>query len=294
MEFADQLAQFIFAGLKSGAIYALMALGFTIVYASTGVINFAQGEFFMLGGMFTVFALRTLGVPLLVSGLAAVLATALVGMVFEYTAIRPRKDGQVLALIIITVGGSMLIKSLARHAFGPDELPVPPFTSGPSVSVLGAFVERQAFWMWALTALAVVLLTVLYRRTKFGLAMRATAVNRDAARLMGIDTSRVVLASFGLAGALGALAGLAVAPLTQTAYDVGASVGVKGFAAAILGGLGSPLAAVVGGLALGVVESLSVAALSSEFKDATALILLLLVLFLRPEGLLRRSGREKV
>ena len=294
MGFAEQLSQFVFAGLKSGAIYALLALGFTIVYAATGVINFAQGEFFMLGGMLAVWVLDALGVPLLLAAVASVVLTALAGVVFEFLAIRPRKDADPLALIIITVGGSMLIKSLARHAFGPDELPLPVFTEGGSLHVLGALVERQAVWLWLLTALAVAGLTLLYSRTRFGLAMRACAVDREAAKLMGIDTRRVVMVTFALAGALGAVAGVAVAPLTQTAYDVGAAVGLKGFAAAILGGLGSPLAAVVGGLLLGLAESLSVAALSSEFKDAVAILLLLGVLFFRPEGLFRRSRGEKV
>src|SRR5660398_105648 len=196
--------------------------------------------------------------------------------------------------IIITIGGSMLISSLSRHAFGPNELPLPPFTEGGSLHVLGALVEQQAVWLWLLTALAVAGLTILYGRTKFGLAMRASAVDREAAKLMGIDTRIVVMVTFCLAGALGAIAGVAVTPLTQTAYSVGPSIAVKGFSAAILGGLGSPLASVLGGLILGLAESLSVAALSSEFKDATAILLLLAVLFLRPEGLFRRSRREKV
>ena len=294
MGFAEQLSQFIFAGLKSGAVYALMALGFTIVYAATGVINFAQGEFYMLGGMLAVWALNALGMPLPLAGLTAVLLTSLVAVIFEVLAIRPRKDADPLALIIITIGGSMLIRSLARHAWGPDELPLPEFTEGSSLHVLGALVERQAVWVWLLTALAVAGLTLLYSRTRFGLAMRACAVDREAAKLMGIDTKLVVMVTFALAGALGAIAGVAVTPLSQTAYNVGPSIGLKGFAAAILGGLGSPVAAVIGGLMLGVAESLSVAALSSEFKDATAILLLLGVLFFRPEGLFTRFRREKV
>lgn len=294
MDLDEQVMQFVFAGLKSGAIYALMALGFTIIYAATGVINFAQGELFMLGGMFAVWAFDALGLPLLLAGVVGVCLTALAAVVFEQLAIKPRKDGDPLALIIITIGGSTVIKSLARHAFGPDELPLPAFSEGGSLHVLGALIERQAVWIWALTVIAVVALTLLYSRTKFGLAMRACAVDREAAKLMGIDTARVVTVSFALAGALGALAGVAVTPLMQTAYDVGVPIAVKGFSAAILGGLGSPIAAVLGGLILGLAESLSVAALSSEFKDATALLLLLAVLFFRPEGLLRRSRREKV
>lgn len=289
-----ELLQFALAGLKNGAIYALVALGFTIVYASTGVINFAQGEFYMLGGMLSVWAYAILGLPLPLAAIVGVGSTALVGALFELVAIRPRADGDPLALIIITVGGSMVLSSFARHLFGPLERALPPFSGTGTVSVLGASLELQSVWILGLTAFAVAALWYLYNRTALGRAMRACAVNRDAARLVGIDTQRVVTVSFLLAAALGGLAGLAVTPLTQTAFNVGPTVGIKGFAAAILGGLGNPLAAVAGGLVLGMLESMSIAFISSTYKDAIALIVLLLVLFVRPQGLFGRSRREKV
>ncbi|MRS12426.1 MAG: branched-chain amino acid ABC transporter permease [Actinobacteria bacterium] len=288
-----ELLQYVVAGFKSGAIYALVALGFTLVYGSTGIINFAQGEFFMLGGVLSVFYYR-LGLPLLLAALAGVVTTAGVGLAFERLALRPRRDAGALVLIIITIGGSMVMKSLTRHIFGPDEATLPEFTPGPSIAFGGVAIERQALWLWGLTIVAVLALTWLYRKTRFGRAMRACSLSHDAARLMGIDTARVVMVSFGLAAALGALAGLAVTPLTQTAWDVGATAGMKGFAAAILGGLGNPVASVIGGLVLGLLESLSVAFLSSTYKDAIALIVLLIVLFLRPQGLIGRARREKV
>jgi branched-chain amino acid transport system permease protein len=289
-----ELLQFAIAGLKNGAIYALVALGFSLVYASTGVINFAQGEFYMLGGMVAVWCMRALGLPLILAVPAAVAVTVGVGALVERLALRPRRSEPALVLIIITVGVSMVLQSLARHLFGPDEMALPAFTAGPSVPFLGAAIERQTLWVWGLTALALLGLWLLYSKTKLGLAMRATAVSHDASRLCGVDTARVVMITFALAAALGALAGVAVAPLTQTAYDVGARIGLKGFAAAIVGGLGGPVAAVVGGLVLGLVESMSVAFISSTYKDAIALIVLLGVLFLRPGGLLGRSDREKV
>ena len=186
------------------------------------------------------------------------------------------------------------MRSLARHAFGPNELALPAFSSGPSVMVFGAAIERQAMWVWAITFVAVTALWFVYEKTAFGRAMRACQVSHEAARLMGIDTTKVVMAAFALAAGLGALAGVAVAPLTQTSFDVGARIGLKGFAAAILGGLGGFRSAVAGGLLLGVVESLSVAFISSTYKDAIALVVLLLVLFLRPQGLFTRTVREKV
>jgi len=289
----SDLLQFTIAGLKSGAIYALLALGFTIVFAATGAINFAQGEFFMLGGMIGVWLTR-LGLPLPVAVLGAVALTAAIGAIFEVLAIRPIADGDPLRIIMVTIGGSVLLRQIALHVFGPDEVPLAAFSPGASIMVAGAAIERQTVWIWAITALAVGALFVLYRKTMFGRAMRATALRRDAARLVGVDTGMMVTVSFALAAGLGALAGLAVAPLTQTAFDVGAGIGVKGFAAAILGGLGNPVAAVGGGLVLGLLESMTAGYINPLYKDAVALVVLLGVLFVRPQGLFGGSGREKV
>ena len=290
---AAEFFQYVIAGLKSGSIYALVALGFTMVYGATGIINFAQGEFFMLGGVLAVW-FHGLGLPLPVAGIAAVAVTALIGIAFERVALRRQRSASPLVLVIITIGGSMVMKSLARHLFGPDELSLPEFTPGPSVDVAGVAVERQALWVWGLTIVAVLLLAWLYRRTKLGRAMRACSISHDAARLMGIDTARVAMVSFGIAAALGALAGFAVTPLTQTSWDAGAAIGVKGFAAAILGGLGNPVATVIGGLVLGLLESLSVAFVSSTYKDVISLVVLLVVLFVRPQGLFGTAQRGKV
>lgn len=290
---ASELLQLVIAGLKNGSIYALLALGFTIVYAATNVINFAQGEFYMLGGMLAVFAFSSLNVPLVAAVALAVVTVAGIGALFERLAIRPRKDADPMALIIITVGGSLVFASVARHLFGSDALPLPEFTPGPSFVLAGAAIERQTIWIWVIVTATVVGLTLLYNRTRLGRAMRACMENREAARLMGIDTARVVMVSFALAAALGALAGVAVTPLTSTRFDIGAGIAVKGFAAAILGGLGSPLAAVAGGLLLGLIEQ-AVIPFSSVLKDVVALAVLLLVLFVRPQGLFRRTRKEKV
>lgn len=287
---ASELLQFVIAGLKNGSIYALVALGFTIVYAATGAINFAQGEFFMLGGVLGVWFAR-LGLPLPAAVVCAVVVTAAIGGVFEFLAVRPIRSGDPLKIIMVTIGGSVVLRQLALHLFGADEMALAPFTAGPSVRVLGAAIERQTLWIWALTLVAVGVLAFMYRSTTFGKAMRATSLNRDAARLVGIDAEQMVTVSFVLAAALGALAGLVVAPLTQTAFDVGSGIGVKGFAAAILGGLGNPIAAVGGGLILGLLESLTAGYLNPLYKDAVALVVLLGVLFVRPSGLL--AGRDK-
>ena len=288
----SDLLQFMIAGLKSGAIYSLLALGFTVVFAATGAINFAQGEFFMLGGMIGVW-LTNAGLPLPVAVVIAVVLTSVLAGLFEVLAIRPIADGDPLEIIMVTIGGSLVLRQVALHVFGPDEVALAPFTQGPSLLLFGAAIERQTLWIWCISVVAVSGLFYLYRKTSLGRAMTATALKRDAARLVGIDTSAMVTMSFALAGGLGALAGLAVAPLTQ-AFDVGAGIGVKGFAAAILGGLGNPIAAVGGGLILGLLESLTAGYLNPLYKDAVAFVVLLAVLFLRPQGLFGGSKREKV
>jgi branched-chain amino acid transport system permease protein len=270
-----------------------VALGFTIVFAATGAINFAQGEFFMLGGMLGVF-FAELGLPLGLAAVAAIAATAAIGAAFELLAVRPISGGDPLRIIMVTIGGAVVLRQLALHLFGPDERALAAFTEGSSIKLFGAAIERQTLWVWGLTALAVIALALLYRRTTFGRAMRATSIRRDAARLVGIDAAGMVTWSFALAAALGAVGGLVVAPLTQTAFSVGAGMGVKGFAAAILGGLGNPVAAVGGGLTLGLLESLTAGYINPSYKDGVAVVVLLIVLFVRPQGLFGGSGRVKV
>ena len=289
----DELLQFLIAGLKNGSIYALVALGFTIIFAATGAINFAQGEFFMLGGMLGVF-FAGLGLPLPLAAAAAVAATAAIGAVFELLAVRPIKGGDPLRIIMVTIGGAVLLRQMALHLFGPDELPLEPFTDGPSLKLLGAAVERQTVWIWVLTGLAVVALALLYRRTAFGRAMRATSIQRDAARLVGVNAQAMVTASFALAAALGAVAGLAVAPLTQAAFHVGAGMGVKGFAAASSAASAirwRPSAAVC---CSGSSRASRRGYIDPIYKDAVALVVLLVVLFVRPQGLFGGSGRMKM
>jgi branched-chain amino acid transport system permease protein len=290
----DELLQFLIAGLKNGSIYALVALGFTIVFAATGAINFAQGEFFMLGGMLGVF-FAGLGLPLPMAAVAAIAATAAIGGVFELLAVRPISRGDPLRIIMVTIGGSVVLRQLALHLFGPDERALAPFTRGPSIKLARRGrrapdpVDLGCSRRWPSSP---------WRCSTAGPPSAGRCApprsRRDAARLVGVNAGAMVTASFALAAALGAVGGLVVAPLTQTAFDVGAGMGVKGFAAAILGGLGNPVAAVGGGLVLGLLESLTAGYLDPLYKDAVALVVLLVVLFVRPQGLLGGSGRVKM
>jgi len=283
------LLQNLFSGLTNGAIYALIALGFGIIYNSTTIINFAQGEMVMLGAL-TAISLyhRTPSLPVaFVGGVALV---TLVGLLFERLALRPVKHPTPLTLIIITVGGAVFLQGTAMLLWGKEALPLPPFSSETPLHVGGATLLPQSLWVWGGTALLLLGLEAFFRLTLMGKAMRACAFNAKAARLVGIPAHRMVQLSFGLSAALGAAGGILIAPMTQGVYDMGAMLGLKGFCAAILGGLGSMLGGVLGGLVLGVAESLASGYLSSGYRDALAFLILLLVLFLRPQGLL--GGRQ--
>lgn len=284
--------QFIASGLTVGAIYALVALGFSIIYNASGAINFAQGEFVMIGGMSAVTFVGA-GLPLWAAVPLAVLAAGGVGLLLEKLAIEPARRADTVTLIIITIGASLLLRGMAQVLWDKRVHPLPAFSGDKPLQLLGATVLPQSLWVLAGAALAVAGLSWFFGRTLFGKAIRATAFNPLAARLMGINTRQVLLASFGLAAMLGALAGVLVAPITFTSYDTGVMLGLKGFAAAMLGGLGSFPGAVLGGLLLGLVEGLGAGFVSSAYKDAIAFVIILAVLFFMPGGLLgaRRSDR---
>jgi len=281
--------QFIFAGLTSGAIYALVALGFGVVHNTMGIVNFTQVDFVSLGGMLLFSALFALGLPMPLALVLAVAGVTLVGLVVEILGIRPARTDSHLVLIFLTIGLSIILRGVMKLLWGRNRLAVPPLSGELPVKFLGAAILPQTLWILGLTGAAILLLVLFFRRTSLGLAMRAVAANEEAAQVVGLNVGRVKALSFALAGALGGLAGCLVTPITTLAYDVGVLLGLKGFAAAILGGFGSFPGAIVGGLMLGLLESLGAGYLSSAYKDVTAFLVLLLVLFVRPRGLLGDS-----
>ncbi len=290
----DQLLQYSLSGLSTGAIYALIGIGFSIIYNATGIINFAQGEFVMLGGMLTLLFLETLQLPLWAAVPCAIAASTVGGLLFERLAIRPLRQPTPINLVIITIGGSILIRGLAMLAWGKDTHAIPPFSGDDPISISGATILPQHLWILAITVLIVGVNRFYFYHTISGKAMRACSYNRRAASLVGIDVRRMVLFSFIISSAMGAVAGIIVAPLTMTAYDVGVMLGLKGFCAAIIGGMSSGIATVVGGLILGILESLGAGLISSGYKDAIAFIILLLILFIRPQGLFGKAESERV
>ena len=291
MSLGDQLLQYLFTGITIGAIYGMVALGFNIIYSATGIINLAQGEFVMLGGMMMVYLTAIIKLPMVVSFFLSILVVTMIGAAFERAAIHPLKSPSVLTLIIITVAASILFKGGAMFTWGKHTFSLPPFSGEKPISVLGATILPQTLWILGIMGATVALLIFFFGFTLTGKAMRACAANRTAASLVGINVRTMVLLSFALSAGIGATAGIIITPIALMNYDRGTMLAVKGFSVAVLGGLGSNVGAVVAGFIIGIMESLGAGFISSGYKDAIALVVLLLVLFIRPSGLL--GSRER-
>jgi branched-chain amino acid transport system permease protein len=294
MDSSSQIVQYILSGLSNGAIYALIGFGFAIIYNATGIINFAQGEFVMLGGMMTIFCLGVLQLPLIPAVALSVGVSMMAGFVFERLAIRPLKNTNPLSLVIITIGASILIRGGAMLIWGKDTHALPAFSGNDPLHIMGATLLPQNIWIIAVTVMIIAANKFFFQYTIFGKAMRACAFNRQAASLVGISVKTMVLLSFVISSAIGSLAGIIIAPLTMTSYDVGIMLGLKGFCAAIIGGMSSGMGTVIGGLLLGILESLGAGLISAGYKDAIAFIILLMILFIRPEGIFGKKETERV
>jgi branched-chain amino acid transport system permease protein len=288
-----QLFQYILSGLSNGAIYALIGFGFAVIFNATGIINFAQGEFVMLGGMLTIFFLSVFKMPLVPSILLAIVVSTFVGILFERFAIRPLKDAKPLRMIIITIGASIFIRGAAMLIWGNDTHALPAFSGDDPLYIAGATILPQHIWILGVTVLIIISSRIFFNHSIVGKAMRACSYNPRAAELVGINVKSMILLSFALSSAIGSLAGIIIAPLTMTSYDVGVMLGLKGFCAVIIGGMSSGMGTVIGGFVLGLLESLGAGFISASYKDAIAFIILLLILFVRPEGLFRKKETER-
>ena len=296
MTLFDKLLQFFIGGVTNGSIYAMVALGFTIVYHTTEIINFAQGEFVMLGALFMVSFSVIPGIPLSVAFIMAVLSVTLVGILVNILVIKPVRNPNHISLIIITIGASIFIRGIAMQswAWGKGEYASAPFSGETPILIGNAAMTPQAIWIIGITLTILMLLHFFFENTITGKGMRACAVNPRAASLMGIKVSRMVVITFALSGMLGAVAGIIITPTTTASYKMGVMLGLKGFCAAIIGGLGSIPGAILGGFVLGVLESMGAGLISSAYKDAIAFIALLVVLFVRPSGILGIGDIKRV
>ena len=283
--------QFFFSGITVGAIYALIGLAFSILYNVSRVLNFAQGEFVMLGGMMMIFLTKGLHLSMPLAFILSVLCVAIIGILMERLAIRPVRGGSPLIMILITIGGSIFFQGMAGIIFGREYLSLPPlFFEGQVIQVLGAVFDPQILAIIALTIIVIFALKFFFDHTLQGKAFRACAENWTAAHLLGINVQRMIAYSFALSGALGALGGVLVTPICLMSYHGGAMLAVKGICASIIGGLDNIWGALIGGFILGLSEAFGVGVISSQYKDAIAFFILLIILFLKPEGLL---GRRK-
>jgi len=287
MSLADQLLQYLITGLSIGMVYGLVGLGLTMIFNATGIINFAQGEFVMLGGMAAV-AFHSMRIPLGAAVILAVAAVIIVALAMERLAIRPLRGASVVTLIIATIGASLVLQGGAKLLWGPEAVKLQAFSGETPIRIAGGGIAPQQLWVMGLAALSVVAVQLFFKYTLAGKAMRACAVNRSAARLVGINTERMVRLSFGMSAALAALGGAVLTPVALMRYTQGTHYTLTGFLAAVVGGLGSGLGAVLGGIMLGILESLSAGFISSGYSKAIALVVALAVLWWRPQGLLGR------
>jgi branched-chain amino acid transport system permease protein len=288
-----EFLQFAFSGLTVGAVYALVALGFTLIYNASDVVNFAQGDFVMIGGMTTVFLYAT-GVPLPLAALTAIGIAVVVGLLLHRLAIEPARGASPVTLIIITIGASMFIRGVAQIVFDKQFHQLPAFSGDQPIEILGATLLPQSLWVLGGGLAVFAALWLFLERTLVGKAVLATAANRLGARLVGINTAVILAIAFGVSAAIGALAGVLATPITLTRFDLGAIMTLKGFAAAMLGGMGSPIGAIVGGLLLGLIEAFGAGYVSSVYKDGFSFIAILVVLFVMPRGLFGGRSVERV
>lgn len=283
--FWPDFVQYIFMGIQRGCIYALVAMGYNIIYNSTGVINFAQGEFVVYGGLMMVTLTMSAGMSVLPAFLLSVLFAMVVGILMERLTINPVKNPPALRLIIITIAVSIILKGLAMCIWGKGSHYMNHFSGDEPVEILGALILPQTLWIILILAIIVVLQGFFFRFTMTGKSMRACSINRDSAKLAGINDRFMVMLSFALSAGAGAVAGIIITPIIQMDYGRGAILGLKGFGAAVAGGLGSSVGAVFAGLLLGIIEAMGGGYISSHYMDAMALVILILVLFVKPSGL---------
>jgi branched-chain amino acid transport system permease protein len=282
-----ELVQNLVNGIGIGLIYGLIAIGFCVIYNASGIVNFAQGVFAMLGGMFTHALLMQAGLPLVLAAFAAIALVAIVGTLIQVVIIGPmwRRKAPLFAIILATLAVQILIEQVIILTMGDQPRTYPNFTPGGPLKLGPIAIDYQLFWVFGSGASMMVALELFFNKTRVGRALRACAQNREAAALLGIPVGAMLLLSFALSAALGAAAGILITPTQYTAYSVGGPFGINGFIAAIIGGFGSAPAALVGGVLLGVVQSGAIVFFGAGFKNVVALTILLIVLLFFPSGL---------
>jgi len=289
-----ELVQSLVNGVGTGLVYGLIAIGFCVIYNASGIVNFAQGVFVMLGGMFTHAMLTRLGWPLAVSAFVSIVVVAAVGVAVQIAVIRPmwKRGAPLFAIILATLAVQLLIEQIVILTMGDQPRTYPDFSPGGPLKLGDIAISYQLFWILGCGALMVLLLVLFFNHTRAGRALRACSQNREAAALLGIPVNAMLMLSFALSAALGAAAGILITPTQYTAYSVDGPFGINGFIAAIIGGFGSAPAALVGGVLLGVVQSGAIVVVGAGYKNVVALTVLLIVLLFFPHGLFGGLGKR--
>jgi branched-chain amino acid transport system permease protein len=289
-----ELVQSLVNGVGIGLVYGLIGIGFCVIYNASGIVNFAQGVFVMLGGMFAHSLLTQLGVPMALSALISIVLVAAVGLAVQFLIISPmwKRKAPLFAIILATLAVQLLIEQVVILTLGDQPRTYPEFTLGGPLKIGPIAFGYQLFWILGCGALMVIALSLFFSRTRIGRALRACSQNREAAALLGIPVGGMLMLSFALSAALGAAAGILITPTQYTAYSVGGPFGINGFIAAIIGGFGSAPAALVGGIFLGVVQSGAIVFFGAGFKNVVALTILLIVLLFFPSGLFGGLGKK--
>lgn len=286
------LLQLTFSGLAVGGVYALIAIGFVAIFTVSHVINLAQGEFATVAGVVAITAVAS-GLPLVLALAVAVVSVAIVALLIERVAIAPVKRMTTLMSIILTLGVSTAIKAVILLVWGPSSRGLTAFP-GSNFTVLGVSIRSQELWILGITAVVAVVVVWFYEGTGWGKALRACAEQPTAARLVGISPAHASMLAFLIAGVTGAVAGVAASPIYFTGWEAGLTLGLKGFVAAALGGLVSIRQAIIGGLLLGVLESLVAGYVDTGLRDAVAFVVLILLLVMRTSGVFGKSAEVKV
>ncbi|HMO45176.1 MAG TPA: branched-chain amino acid ABC transporter permease [Rubrivivax sp.] len=288
------LQQAVLSGITNGFVYALIGIGLAVIFKGSRIINAMQGEFAVVGALVTVFAMQAARMPYPLAIAGGVAAGALCGVLIDLLFVRPmtRRGASEESFLLLTIGLAFTMSAGALYFGGRDSQMLPGFGGQGVLEVLQATLPVHAAWLMLAATAVVVALRLFYTRTLLGLAMSAAASDPDGATSTGIDVGRMRMLTFVLGGGIGAIAGVLVTPLISMNYQMGIGLTLKGFAAAILGGLTNPLGALFGGLALGLLESLAVVGFPSGYRDVVALSLLVVIMIVMPNGLLGRAGRS--
>jgi branched-chain amino acid transport system permease protein len=288
----SQWLQLLISGIVTGAIYALVGLGYVTIYRTSRVVNFAQGSFVMLGALITYSLLNQAGLPFWLSGIISVLVVVAIAVAMYFLVIAPIIKVSLVSMILVTIGVSLLLENLALVKWGGYGLGIPSFPGERTLHLWKLNVDVQNLWVIAVAAVLFIGLWLLSNRTRVGKQMTATASDPLSASLSGISTTRMVVLAFAISAAIGAIGGICVGSITPMAYSTGGVLGLAGFIAAIVGGWGSSSGAIVGGLTVGIAESLASGFLPGGYRSAVAYVLLIIILYFRPSGILGSGAAD--